>query len=256
MRQIYGEGGFSDESLEALFNEFDMSKDGLIDINELGRFLNQVHGPAATGEDKELWAMVSNKPYINFKRFKNSLQGNGNIDQIANRINHEGNPNITFWQFLRAKGTEERRIIDSLIRNPQAQKDSDIMFMSMDNHNQFNSHQPSLKASMVGPQYQKRPGLAGRSMVKNKLCLKKDRPRPRRDMYGAIQREHVKVSRSPGVLLRDNGLRANPRASPPKSQVYVQNPHNSRYRSRSPYNQNVQNTRYRNTSKPNDLNSI
>lgn len=256
MRHLFRDKGLSERSLEALFNEFDMSKDGLIDINELGRFLNPIYGPDCTREDRELWAEISDKTYMNYKRFKDRLGGDANVDRVARSVNIEGNPNVTFWQFLRAKGTEERKQVDAMIRKSRTpQKEDNLMFLSMDNQNQFQSHQPSGKLSMVGPagaQYQQKPRLGGRNLMKNKLCLKKDKPKTRRNMYAVgPARDHVKISRSPGIMIKDTGSR-NPRTSPPKAQIYVNPVQNPRYRSRSPtspYNQNIKNTRYRNTSK-------
>lgn len=141
----------NDEQLEGLFHDLDLADDGILDVNELGQKLSKIYGPFVINEDKALWSKISKNLFIDTEKFKEKFEDVENLDEILMKINLEENPNITFWQFLRSKNTQERRVIEESIhaqekegKEGKAKKEKNDI-LSKSHHQKKNPNQNSVK---------------------------------------------------------------------------------------------------------------
>jgi Ca2+-binding EF-hand superfamily protein len=94
--------------MEELFNLLDTNHDGLIDVNELGKAMEPFYlGNHHYRVNKKIWSVLSEANWIPEEVLVKKLAEAGSIEEgVAEKcvkdVNFEGNPNVTFWQFLRA----------------------------------------------------------------------------------------------------------------------------------------------------------
>lgn len=103
----------NNESLiEIMYNNLDKNHDGKIDVNELCNSMIIFHHPDTYRNDAEIWKKISKVNWIPMNKCHEKLVSVGynpsNCLRWLEMINLEGNPNITFSQFLRSKGTPFR----------------------------------------------------------------------------------------------------------------------------------------------------
>lgn len=132
----------SDEQLEGIFYDFDLSSDGIIDANELGQKLSKIYGPFVINDDKLLWDKISKNVFIDTEKFREFLESLKNKEEVLKKINLEDNPNITFWQFLRSKNKIERLLIEEIIntKREEEKEENKIMFSSLHQNQNYNTN--------------------------------------------------------------------------------------------------------------------
>lgn len=227
MKELYEKDLLSEEKLEEIFDEFDLSNDGFIDVNELGKSLDEVYDPEDTLVDREIWSKISKKPFINHKKFKEIFKDSNNIDFIGDKINLEKNPNMTFWQFLRSKYTKEREDLDKEIDKLVLGDEEDAIG--------FNSMIRNIGEDMNNKV---------KKVYKNPLNykIKKPEDEPTRRKVINEKEKGLKISTSPRIVIRENGER---RFSPVFSGNRYIN-HQQTIQSNSPSSRFTQRPYYRN----------
>ena len=106
--------------LQVLYNALDRNHDGNIDVNELCNSMIVFYPPESYRADARIWRLVSKVNWIPQEECIKNLSGLAGVDPQLVRhcvkgVNVEGNPNITFAQFLRAKDAIPRKNLENLI---------------------------------------------------------------------------------------------------------------------------------------------
>ena len=94
-----------------------MNKDGFLDINELGDSIAEDYQDKFD-HDEQLWVKMTSDSWINQEELIKSLVAESqrqDIEELIKLINFEDNPNVTLWQFVRAKGKDYRNKLDEII---------------------------------------------------------------------------------------------------------------------------------------------